>query len=111
MDQPQEVSFRQKMRYRFDNMMAKGTPAMIAGLALLSLAVILIITLVAMIVSRVGDNSSFADDGPITVFFKTMLRTLDPGTMGGDEGAAPFLLTMLVATLAATAVGDYCARR
>jgi voltage-gated potassium channel Kch len=91
------VSFRQRMRYAFDNVMSKGTPAMIAGLAIVSLVLVLIITLITLIIRDPG--SSFENDGPISVFWKAMLRTLDPGTMGGDEGGWPFLLTMLVVTL------------
>jgi len=33
-------SFRQKFRYRFDNLMSRGTPAMIGMLFVLSLAVV-----------------------------------------------------------------------
>lgn len=98
MDQPKEISFRQKLSYNFDNLMAKGTPAMIVGLAVISLVVILIVTVVALILAN-SDTTSFTGDGPISVFFKSMLRTLDPGTMGGDEGSWPFLLTMFITTL------------
>lgn len=40
-------NWKNRLRYRFDNFMSRGTPALIAGLALLSL---LIIVLAAVVV-------------------------------------------------------------
>lgn len=90
------VGWRQRFRYTFDNLMSRGTPAMIAGLAIVSLVLIVVITIITLLIKG---GSSFDTDDPIGVFFKAVLRTLDPGTMGGDSGGWPFLITMLILTL------------
>src|ERR1044071_7542125 len=90
-------TFRQRLRYQFDNLMARGTPAMVGMLFLLSLTVIL---LAALIISSLHihqvdppDNLSFGE-----AFWESLMRTLDSGTMGGDTGTA-FRLVMLFVTL------------
>ena len=79
-----EPTISDKLRYRFDNFMAKGTIALIGGLAVASLAVIFV---AAAIISLAG----FAQEGSEPVGFleaawESLMRTLDSGTMGGDTG-------------------------
>ena len=90
-------SFRQKLQYRFDNLMSRGTPAMVGMLFLLSF---IVIVLAAAIISGFGitqidqpDTLSFGE-----AFWESMMRTLDSGTMGGDTGLG-FRLIMLFVTL------------
>ena len=90
-------SFRQKFQYRFDNLMSRGTPAMVGMLFLLSLIVIL---LAAAVISGLHitqldppDTLSFGE-----AFWESLMRTLDSGTMGGDTGLG-FRLIMFVVTL------------
>jgi voltage-gated potassium channel Kch len=92
----QNISFSQKMRYRFDNLMSKGPIALIGWLGILS---IILVTAAAIILAITG----FAqDDGESLTFieaaWKSLMRTLDPGTMGGDTGWG-FRITMLCVTL------------
>ncbi|MEW2355518.1 potassium transporter TrkA [Spirillospora sp. NPDC029432] len=90
------VSRRERVRYWFDNTMAKGTPALIGWLGLASGALILVVTVLAALLAP-GDtarNGSWPG-----VVWRSLLRTLDPGTMGDDEGTAPFLGLMLLATI------------
>jgi voltage-gated potassium channel Kch len=88
-----------RLRYAFDNYMAKGTIALIFGLFVVSLLIIVLVT-VAVIISGVlrgyaeTEGFDFAE-----LFWRSLLRTLDPGTMGGDTGSVPFVLAMLVVTL------------
>uniref|UniRef100_UPI000A80D266 CASTOR/POLLUX-related putative ion channel n=1 Tax=Nonomuraea pusilla TaxID=46177 RepID=UPI000A80D266 len=82
---------RERLRYWFDNTMSKGTPALIGWLAVVSALLIAVVTLVAW---------PFADGlSPMRVAWMSLLRTLDPGTMGGDDGDSFFVLMMLVVTL------------
>src|SRR5258706_1940376 len=90
-------SFRQKFQYRFDNLMSRGTPAMVGMLFLLSFTVIV---LAAAIISGFGITQI---DQPGTLsfgeaFWESMMRTLDSGTMGGDTGLG-FRIIMLFVTL------------
>jgi hypothetical protein len=87
------VSNQQKIRYRFDNLMSRGTPALIGILAIISVILILIISFFAWI-TRSNPDKSF-----LQIAWMSMMRTLDAGTMGGDEGSVLFLLSMFAVTL------------
>jgi voltage-gated potassium channel Kch len=89
------VTWRDRVRYAFDNYMARGTRALIVGLFAITLLLILVL---AAIVSLSGIADDQGLDFP-TLAWRNLLRTLDPGTMGGDEGSAPFLGAMLLITL------------
>ncbi len=90
------ITLGEKIRYEFDNIMARGP---IALLGMLFLASFLIIFIVAFIISTFG----FTQDGGSQLslgeaFWEAMMRTLDSGSMGGDTGTA-FRLLMFVVTL------------
>jgi len=93
-----QPSFRQKFKYRFDNLMSRGTPAMVGMLFVLSLIVVFV---AGAIISAAG----FVQDGePVTrlpfgeAVWESLMRTLDSGTMGGDTGTG-FRIVMLFVTL------------
>lgn len=90
------ISFKTKLRYRFDNIMARGPIALIGWLGLLSL---LLVCAAAILLTVSGFTQ---DDGETMGFieaaWKSLMRTLDPGTMGGDTGWG-FRITMLGVTL------------
>jgi len=88
---------RERLRYAFDNTMAKGTLALIAWLAVLSLGVILLATVIAAVL-HIRPDGADQDLGVLEVGWMSLMRTLDPGTMGGDTGWG-FRLTMLLVTL------------
>lgn len=85
-----------KFRYWFDNVMAKGTVALMGLLALASVA---FIALVAAVVVIFGMFPKGVDDLDFwDVLWGNLMRTLDSGTMGGDEGWG-FRWAMLVVTV------------
>jgi len=90
-------SFRQKFQYRFDNLMSRGTPAMVGMLFLLSLIVVFIAGAIIALAgfTQEGETSrlSFGEAA-----WESLMRTLDSGTMGGDTGAG-FRVVMLFVTL------------
>jgi ion channel POLLUX/CASTOR len=89
-------SFRQKFQYFFDNLMSRGTPAMMGMLFILSL---IVVTLAGAVIALAGftqldgERLNFAE-----ATWASLMRTLDSGTMGGDTGTA-FRLVMLFVTL------------
>jgi voltage-gated potassium channel Kch len=89
-----KITLGQKLRYGFDNTMSKGTPALLAWLGALSLLLVLVVSLVVATVAPPDQELGFHE-----VLWRSLLRTLDPGTMGGDTGQVPFLLAMLGITL------------
>ena len=87
-------TFKQRFGYWFDNMMAKGTPAMILMLFLASAVVILFISAIVAITGVAPNGENF-----FQLAWMGLLRTLDPGTMGGDSGSPIFLFMMFSVTL------------
>ncbi|HPX92589.1 MAG TPA: NAD-binding protein [Bacillota bacterium] len=89
-------TLRQRFRYRFDNLMSRGTPAMIGTLFVLSA---LIVLLAGVLIASFGITQ---EDGLHLSFWEalwgSLMRTLDAGTMGGDTGAG-FRFVMLLVTL------------
>ncbi len=89
----------ERVRYAFDNYMAKGTVALIGALFAASALVIFVVALVVQIAGLAQghpdtDRLSFPD-----LVWRSLLRTLDPGTMGADTGGVGFLIAMLAVTM------------
>ncbi|MBW4575006.1 MAG: hypothetical protein KME08_06945 [Aphanothece sp. CMT-3BRIN-NPC111] len=90
-----KITIAQRLRYKFDNFMSKGTIALIGGLALVSLAFIL---LMGFLVSLTGIAPEGSDRlNPLEAIWGVLMRTLDAGTMGGDTGWI-FRIAMLIVT-------------
>ena len=88
-----------RIRYAFDNYMARGTIALILGLFVLSLLIIVVVSAFVFAFAQLNDESATKGLGFIDVLWLSLLRTLDPGTMGGDTGTVGFVLSMLAVTL------------
>jgi voltage-gated potassium channel Kch len=93
------AALRERFRYWFDNVMARGT---IAVMGLLGLATVVFIAVIALVVMLFGlfPNDARGPDAPtyFEVLWGNLMRTLDPGTMGGDMGWG-FRAAMLVVTI------------
>ncbi|GAB3773568.1 voltage-gated potassium channel Kch [Nocardioides ginsengisegetis] len=94
---PAEHRFGDRARYWFDNSMAKGTPALIAWLSVITLVLIVVFTVLTTIF-RLRSND-VTGTGFFHELFYSLLHALDPGYIGGDVGSWPFLLMMLLLTL------------
>ena len=83
-----------KIKYAFDNLMSKGTLAMVALLGALSIIIVLIsATIIALFkIQPTGEKPL----GFIEGFWLSMMRTLDPGTMGGDAGWSFRIIAFIV---------------
>ena len=92
-------SFRQRLQYFFDNFMARGTVALIGGLALITLV---IISIAAIVISLGGvPLAPEGSSAPLSFFeaaWESLMRTFDAGTMGGDAGWG-FRWVMLFVTI------------
>lgn len=91
-----KFSIVNRIRYAFDNFMARGFIALITALGIISLLLILA-SAAAVVMTGWGppedDNFTFTE-----AFWASMMRTLDPGTMGGDNGWG-FRIIMFIVTL------------
>lgn len=88
--------WRDRVRYWFDNTMARGTPALVGWLGLASAALVVAVSALVLLLAP-GDVKDH--DGWAGVLWMSLLRTLDPGTMGGDQGGLIFLGLMLAVTV------------
>ncbi len=88
-----------RLKYSFDNFMSRGTLALISGLGLLSLVIIFlagaIISLGGLLTAPSGSTQGMTFGEAV---WASLMRTLDSGTMGGDEGWG-FRVTMLAVTV------------
>ena len=85
----------ERLRYKFDNAMSRGTPALIGLLALLSAVLVLVFGTVSVFVA----DDNVRQEGIGRTLWMSMMRALDPGTVAGDEGNGLFLFVMLLVTI------------
>jgi hypothetical protein len=92
--EPIEVSLRERFRYRFDNVLARGTTAALAWLGVVTLTAVLfsaaLLTLFG--VTFAGSN----DGGLLEDAWQTVLRILDTGTMASDVGWGRRILALVM---------------
>lgn len=86
-------SLKERARYAFDNTMAKGTPALIAWLVVATLAMLAVYVLVLFLVGVSGE--AVEDRSLPKLFWFGLMRAMDAGAVGGDQGSWAFLLTGL----------------
>src|SRR5829696_3687293 len=92
-----EPHFGQRLRYSFDNSMSKGAIALIGYLGMASIGLIMLASLMVVLL---GIRPGGADSAPgfVEAMWLSLMRPLDSGTMGGDEGTG-FRFAMLFVTL------------
>lgn len=90
-------TLRERLRYAFDNTLAKGTGALIAWLTLVSAVAILFFATVLVItgINQSGEESGLAFG---EAAWASLMRTLDAGTVTGDQGW-DFRVVMLGVTI------------
>lgn len=92
---PGTEGFGARARYAFDNSMARGTPALIAWLFLLTLVLVVAFAVLNLVLGLRDEDRGFWSET-----FQSLLHALDPGTIAGDTGSWRFLVLMLVLTIA-----------
>lgn len=88
--------WKAKILYKIDCLFSKGLSAMILFLGIASISIIIIASIIAVlfhIAPQNSDSLSFFE-----AFWASLMRTLDPGSMAGDDGWT-FRILMLFVTL------------
>ncbi|MBP8242707.1 MAG: hypothetical protein KAX36_10025, partial [Thermoflexales bacterium] len=93
----QTPTLSQRIRYAFDNVMARGSIALIGLLLVLTLALVLVIATV-LVLGGVAPGDAREPLHFIEALWLAVVRTLDAGTFGNDTGWR-FRLIMLIDTL------------
>lgn len=94
-----QITFRDRLRYRFDNTLARGTGALIGWLFLASAALIAAAAALVVLAGLAPEAEDGSRPGFASMVWFTMMRALDAGTVGGDSGGVPFLATMFGVTI------------
>ncbi|CAN5306734.1 lipoprotein [soil metagenome] len=94
-----EPTFGERFRYWFDNWMSKGTIALIGLLGIATVVLVLVVFAIVQVATLFGVYpNDDPETKPLDTLWGNLMRTLDPGTMGGDTGWL-FRLMMLTITV------------
>ena len=95
-----------RLRYAFDNLMAKGLWPLVTMLTVITLGFVFFISVIAKLTNAhpEGENIGWGE-----LFWRSVLRALDGGTMAGDTGtsyrSAMLFVTLFGIILVATVTG------
>ncbi|HEX2621125.1 MAG TPA: NAD-binding protein [Phototrophicaceae bacterium] len=89
-----KITLSDRLRYWFDNTMSRGTGALIAWLALLTLILIVVATVLAAIFVPSVNN-------PLDIAWFSLMHAMDAGAIGGDplDDGGAYLAIMMFVTL------------
>ena len=91
------ATFRDRLRYRFDNFMSRGTIALVGALFAVTFLVILAGTLI-LVIARLKPEGSTESLSAAEALWQVTMRTIDTGTVAGDTGwsfrSVAFLITL-----------------
>lgn len=92
----EKITHKDKLQYKIDNMFSRGPGVLLFWLAIVSFLIVFIaaVILVLLRISPAGEDVPKMSDA----LWMSLMRALDPGTMGGDQGWG-FRLIMLFVTL------------
>src|SRR5215208_1560759 len=91
------ITLANRLRYWFDNTMARGTVALIGWLFVL-LAALVVASALVVYATGVAPEVGGHRPGFLQTLWLNLMRAIDPGNVGGDEGSWPFMLSMLAIT-------------
>lgn len=86
------------LRYRFDNVMARGTVALFGWLAIVYTTFVLAMAALTTFIGLAGLTELSVEDFSQTLW-RTLMRTLAPGLLAQEKGALLILLPMLFAAI------------
>ncbi|MFD0890463.1 potassium transporter TrkA, partial [Streptosporangium algeriense] len=87
---------RERLRYWFDNTMSRGTVALIGWLALISLGLILLVSLLSLWLTP---KEAARNSGLPGMLWVSLMRALSPGKVASDTGSTLFVALMFIASM------------
>lgn len=90
----EQFSLFDKLKYKFDNLMSKGTASLVSWLGLISFSLVMVISVLVWITQESPDDNSFLD-----ILWLSFMRAIDSGTLAGDTGSFSYMFFMLIVTL------------
>jgi ion channel POLLUX/CASTOR len=81
-----KASLRDRLRYRFDNFMSRGTIALVGALFAVTLFLVLTTSGIILLLTRLRLEGSAESLGFAEALWQVTMRTIDTGTVAGDVG-------------------------
>lgn len=91
------ISFSDKIKYRFDSFVSQGTISMIKGLGVITVVVIVLFGAALLLFGLHPDHE--ANFNIFESFWVNLTHALDPGVLGNHDENWPFRLFMLLTTV------------
>ncbi|WP_420317150.1 CASTOR/POLLUX-related putative ion channel [Ekhidna sp.] len=91
------ISFKDRLSYRFDSFVSQGTMSMIKGLGIITLVVIVLFGASLLALGLHPDHE--ANFNIFESFWVNLTHALDPGVLGNHDENWPFRLFMLLTTV------------
>ncbi|MFI6598403.1 TrkA C-terminal domain-containing protein [Nonomuraea sp. NPDC050536] len=90
------MTFRERVRYWFDNTMSRGTASLIGWLAMVSIALIVV---VAGLTLWLAPGEPDGVDGPGKVLWIALMHALSPAKVASDKGSLGYMAIMFAGSL------------
>jgi Trk K+ transport system NAD-binding subunit len=87
-----------RLRYKFDNAMARGVGAQILLLAVITIALVVVASVATVVFGAYPEDDGSRDSFGL-MLWKSLMHSLDPGTLGGDPINWGALVIMLIVTI------------
>ncbi|MGB3204583.1 MAG: potassium transporter TrkA [Crinalium sp.] len=91
-----KITIKERLRYKFDSFMSRGTAALIGGLALVCLIFILLMGVLINVANLAPEGSDRLN--LLEAVWSVLMHTIDAGAVTGATGAWSFRLFMLIVT-------------
>lgn len=98
MSHSRKPSLRERLSYAFDSSLSRGPAMLIVWLGVVSVVMILVLSAIVWVAGFAPAEDGQPGPGFVAITWMALMRTLDAGTMGGDQGSWSFLLSMLAIT-------------
>ena len=90
-----KATLKDRLRYRFDTFMSRGTIALVSALFAVTFLVILAGTLI-LVIARLRPEGSTESLTVAEALWQVTMRTIDTGTVAGDTGWSFRLVAFLI---------------
>jgi Trk K+ transport system NAD-binding subunit len=85
--------FKERLNYKFDSIMSKGTISLVVMLFLITAAVVIVAGTIAFLIDGVSDASISK------TIWVSLMHAIDAGTLAGDDGNVVYIILMSVVTI------------
>lgn len=90
------AGLRERLRYRFDNTMSRGAPALIGLLGIASAVLVIVFGIMGYLARPMPEGKDWSIG---KTMWMALLHAMDPGTVTADEGSAFWIFPMFAVTI------------